>query len=176
MLKRILIGTVMLAASVALAAPNGPGMRAGGRGIMGLLGGNVYPPEAVLRNRTALGLTDAQVTAIAKEIGDTHDKVAWAQDAVRAAVADLRGLLEKPQVDEAAALAAASRAIDLENQIKTAHLGMMIRVKNLLTPDQQTKMKDLRPMRRAMAPGTGGPTAPAGPEDLETAPTPEDQL
>lgn len=157
MMKRAFVGVAMLAATLALA---GPGEHAGPmhRGMMGGHGfeRNLFPPELVLENRTTLGLTDDQVSAIAREISGTHDKVFPLQGSVRAAGEQLRALLDKPQADEGAVLAAASQLMDLEKQVKLAHMGMMVRVKNLLTADQQSKLKDLRP---------SGPMGPMGPPD-----------
>ena len=123
----------------------------------------MYPPEIVLENRTALSLTDDQVSAITKEISGTHDKVSPVMDNLRTAGEQLRTILDKPQIDESAALAAASQIMDLERQVKLAHMGMMIRVKNLLSADQQSKMQGLLPrhgMRRM-----GPPDGPPPPED-----------
>ena len=41
----------------------------------------------------------------------------------------------------------AGQAMDLEKQVKTAHLGLMIRVKNVLTEQQQDKARALKPQR-----------------------------
>lgn len=38
--------------------------------------------------------------------------------------------------------------MDLEKQVKTAHLALLIRVKNLLTEPQQDKARALMPQRR----------------------------
>ena len=49
--------------------------------------------------------------------------------------------------------------MDLEKKIKTAHLTLMIRVKNLLTADQQEKARALAPQHAA------GPPTPPPAED-----------
>src|SRR5213594_1208889 len=108
--------------------PHGEGH---GPGFMDGLHDSLFPPDLVLMNQTSLGLTDEQVLAITKAIGSTHDKVAASETALRAAAEQLHGILDKPQVDETAALATASQVMDLEKQIKTAHIGLLIRVKNV---------------------------------------------
>jgi hypothetical protein len=57
--------------------------------------------------------------------------------------------------------------LDAEREIKTLHMGMAIRIKNQLTPDQQMK---LQTMRNTMQPDgqrrdrrPGGPGGPDGP-------------
>ncbi len=57
---------------------------------------------------------------------------------------ELMRLLDGPRVDEAAALAVASRVMELESQIKRRHLELAIRLKNLLDESQQTRLAELR--------------------------------
>jgi len=60
----------------------------------------------------------------------------------------LAKLLEGDAIDEAAALAQAQKVTSIEQQIKQEHLGMLIRIKNQLTPEQQAKLREVRPNRR----------------------------
>jgi Spy/CpxP family protein refolding chaperone len=53
-------------------------------------------------------------------------------------------VLDTSVIDEAKAMAQASRVMDAENRVKSAHLVMLVRIKNLLTPDQQKKLRELR--------------------------------
>jgi len=141
----------LLVTAVALAGPGGnpmgqPGM--GGRGMGGSMDRNLFPPEFVLMNQMALGLSAEQVASIKKQIGETQGRVLDAQVDLHRVTEQLRAALENTKVDEAAALGFASQAMDLEKQVKTAHLGLMIQVKNLLTADQQEKARALKPQRR----------------------------
>ncbi len=107
----------------------------------------LFPPDLVLSNQIALGMTGDQIAAIKKELGQTHDRVLDVQTDLRRVTEQLHGQLDKLKVDEAAALGLAAQAIDLEKQIKTAHLTLMIRIKNLLTPEQQEKLRAMQPPR-----------------------------
>ncbi len=53
-------------------------------------------------------------------------------------------LLQARPVDESAVLAQADRVMNLEREIKKAHLSLLVRVKNLLTQPQQDKLAALR--------------------------------
>ena len=119
----------------------------GGPGPGGPLDRFLYPPDVLLSNQIALGLNDDQVKGIKKLVGDTHGRVLDAQTDLRRIAERLNGTLETPKVDEAAAVALATQAMELEKQIKLAHLTMMIRAKNLLTPEQQEKASSLMPQR-----------------------------
>lgn len=119
----------------------------GGFGMGNPMEHNLFPPELVLMNQVALGLSTEQVDAIKKQVGDTHSRVLDAQVDLHRVTEQLHTALEPPKVDEAAVLALASQAMDLEKKVKTAHLTLMIRVKNLLTADQQEKARSLAPHR-----------------------------
>ena len=95
-------------------------------------------------NQLALGLSGDQVAAIKKLVGETQDRVLDVQVDLHRATEQLRAALETAKIEEAAALSVASQAMDLEKRVKTAHLTLMIRVKNLLTEEQQDKARALK--------------------------------
>jgi Spy/CpxP family protein refolding chaperone len=173
-MKRLFAIALILFAAVAIASAAGPGPRGprhgpGGPGMWGgpLWEASLFRPDFVLQNQSQIGLTDAQILAITKDVGATHDKLRAQRDTMKGLTDQLRTLLDAPQVDEKAALALASQLMDAEKQMKTAHMGLMIRVKNQLTPEQQQKLKDLRPAR---------PPLPPEPPDAPEAPEPDPSL
>ena len=74
--------------------------------------------------------------------------------------AALTKLLSAEKVDEPAALAQADEVLKLEERMKRVRLGLMIRVKNLLTPPQQDALRKLQASepheRRGAQPGGPG--------------------
>ena len=52
-------------------------------------------------------------------------------------------LQEKP-VEEAKVMAQLDRVLTIENQAKKTQIALLVRIKNLLTPAQQTKMSALQ--------------------------------
>ena len=151
------LACIVLFATAALAGSGGGpggkagmgGHRMGGAGMGGSTERNLFPPEFVLMNQVALGLSTEQVAAIKKQVGDTQGRLLDAKVDLSRVTEQLRAALEGAKVDEAAALSLAGQAMDLEKQVKTAHLGLMIRVKNVLTEEQQDKARALRTQRRA---------------------------
>jgi len=142
---------VILFATAALAGSAGnPRGRSGmgGRRMGGSMERNLFPAELILRNQVALGLSNEQVASIKKQVGDTQGRLLDAKVDLGRVTEQLRAALESVKVDEAAALSLAASAMDLEKQVKTAHLGLLIRVKNLLTEEQQDKARALMPQRR----------------------------
>jgi Spy/CpxP family protein refolding chaperone len=106
---------------------------------------SLFPPDLILSNQIALGLTDEQTATIKKGINETHQKVLDVQTSLQRVSEQLHEELQAPKVNEAAALSLASQAMDFEKQIKTAHMTLLIRIKNLLTPEQLDKAGALRP-------------------------------
>jgi Spy/CpxP family protein refolding chaperone len=134
------LAAALLLTTASFAAHGGEHARGPMRGPGdGPMGESLFPPELVLTNQIALGLTTDQISSIKKQVGDTHSRVLDVQVDLHRVTEQLHAALDNPKVDEGAALALASQAMDLEKQVKTAHLTLMIRVKNLLTPEQQDK-------------------------------------
>jgi hypothetical protein len=163
-MKRLFAIALILAAVTGAAGAAGPGLRGphhgpGGPGDLwgGGFGASLFPPDFVLANQSKIGLTDEQILAITKEIGATHDKMGPVHEDLKNLSDQLRTLLDAPQVDEKAALALASQLMDLEKQAKTAHIRLMIRVKNELTTEQQDKLRDLRPQHPPKPDDSPGP-------------------
>lgn len=105
---------------------------------------HVFPPELVMRYQSELGLTPAQQEAMTQIMAETQAKLVELQWKSEAAMQALTKLLEKDTVDEAAALAQWDQLSEFEQQIKKTHLGLLLRIKNQLTPSQQEKLRTLR--------------------------------
>lgn len=151
----ILVAVFLVAASAA-SAQGGP--RAGGTGTgTGMLGGsawggaglngrgarferNLFPPELVLRNQIEIGLTDEQTAQIKKLLTESHGRMIDAQVDLQRAVERLNTTLENPRIDEGAAIAAAEQTMAIEMKVKKEHLGLLVRVKNILTEEQQREL------------------------------------
>ncbi len=106
---------------------------------------DLFPPELVLENQLAIGLTEPQVTSIKRLLNETHSRTLDIETDLRRAVEKLRNAIAPPRVDEGAALGLADQVMRLETEMKKLQLGMLIRLKNLLTPEQQEKLRELRP-------------------------------
>lgn len=130
--------------------------------LAGVLGGLVIlasgtaPSEAHLGRRVApierrglqeqLGLTEEQVQAI-REIRTRH----WEsmRDTIRALREARRSLREMAltEVDEATFAAKAAEARELAGQVLEARVRTLQEVARVLTPEQRTKLRELRPLR-----------------------------
>lgn len=125
----------------------------------------LFVPSLIMEHQSDLGLTDEQRQAITKEMAETQKQVLELRWQLEEKSTALDKMLAAEKVDEAAALARIDDLMRVEEQMKRAHLGLLIRVKNLLTPAQQATLKKLEPRgpRGMHGPPRGGPP----PEGME---------
>jgi Spy/CpxP family protein refolding chaperone len=124
----------------------------------------LFPPQLIMRHQSDIGLTDAQRQAITKEMAAAQADVLDVRWKLEEKTAALTKLLSAEKIDETAALTAADEVLKLEERLKRVRLGLMIRVKNQLTPAQQESLKKLMPTgmreRRGEGDRPGGPPEP----------------
>jgi Spy/CpxP family protein refolding chaperone len=104
----------------------------------------LIPPELIMGHQSELGLDDKQRSAMVKEIERTQAQVLPLQWQMQSAAEALAKLLDEPRVDEARVLAQADKVMELERQVKRAHLGLLVRIRNLLSDGQRAKLQELR--------------------------------
>ena len=149
-----------------MGGPGGMGPRPGGGPPAGdMMSQNFFPPELIMRHQQAINLTADQQQAIRAEMGKVMERftdLQWDQSAEQETMTTL---LKQQPVDEKQTLAQFDKLLATENEIKRLHLGSMIRIKNILTADQQSKLRELqqqdRPARRQS--GSPSPSQPGGP-------------
>lgn len=104
----------------------------------------LYPPELVMQHQEEIGLRPEQRGTITKAIQDFQAKVVDLQWRMHDESQRLVTLLEKPSVDQAAALTQVDVVLGVEREVKRAHLALLIQIKNVLTPEQQTRLAAAR--------------------------------
>ena len=123
------------------------------------LGDVVFPPEMVMQHQRELGLTDEQKTYMRTEINRATTRFNELQWQLQDAMEALHETMKASSVNEQLALSQLDKILDGEREIKHAHVGLAIRIKNKLTADQQAKLQS---MRKDRGPGHG-PGGPGGP-------------
>ena len=103
-----------------------------------------------------IGLAPEQRATITKAIQEFQNKTVDLQWQMQDQTQRLAGMLSKPKVDEATALQQLDQVLNVEREVKRAHIGLLITIKNTLTPEQQAKLAQLRGQG-------GGPTPLPGP-------------
>jgi Spy/CpxP family protein refolding chaperone len=141
----------------------------GGPGTDDPLAQFFFPPELVMQNQGLLGLSGEQKSTIREAMQKSMSQFSdlqWKQSEAAEAMA---ALFKPERVDDEKTLAQLDKLLDIENQIKHLHVATMIKIKNTLTPEQQTK---LRRLKRSMTPPPveqmDGPRArPMGPGGMQ---------
>ncbi len=108
------------------------------------IGRLLFPPDRVLGHAQELGLDDAQRKSIRAELQKTQPKFLDLQLDIQAEVEKMTQLLQEKPVDEAKVMAQLDRVLVIEKEAKKTQIALLVRIKNLLTPGQQTKMSALQ--------------------------------
>ncbi|MFN2576500.1 MAG: Spy/CpxP family protein refolding chaperone [Pyrinomonadaceae bacterium] len=124
----------------------------------------MFPPEMIMQHARELNLTPEQKTFMRDEIQKTTTRFNDLQWQLQDAMEALHETMKANQVNEQQALAQLNKVLDAERDIKTLHMGMAIRIKNKLTPEQQMKLQTMRNMMgQPRGPRRGQPGGPDGP-------------
>lgn len=106
----------------------------------------LFPPELVMQHQREIGLTDEQRMFMRGEIQRVtvrFNELQWQmQDAMEVLVSTMKEGL----VNEQQAMAQLGKVLDTEREIKLLHMGLAIRIKNKLTPEQQENLRRLSRM------------------------------
>src|SRR5687767_6605015 len=108
----------------------------------------LFPPELVMQHQQDLRLTPEQRTSITQGIRDFQLKAVELQWKMQDEAQKLTELVQGAKVDEAQTLAQVDRVLGVEREIKRAHMGLLVRIKNSLTQDQQVAPASMRDTRR----------------------------
>lgn len=104
----------------------------------------LFEPELIMKHRRAIALTDEQRDAISRLIRDLQGQVVSLQWDLKEHTEALSTELNRPRVDLDRAQDQMGRVMQAERRIKEAHLTLLIRIKNVLKPEQQESLKKLR--------------------------------
>jgi Spy/CpxP family protein refolding chaperone len=103
----------------------------------------LFPPEAVMQHQQAVGLSDEQKNSLKAEVRQAQLKFTELQWTLQDEMERLVSLLKQSKVDEKQAAVQLEKVLGAEREIKRAQLMLLIRIKNNLTPAQQTQLREL---------------------------------
>ena len=138
------------------------------------LADSMFPPELIMQHARELNLTPDQKTFMRNEIQKTTTRFNDLQWQLQDAMEALHETMKGNQVNEQQAMEQLGKVLDTEREIKMLHMGMAIRIKNQLTPEQQAQLQTMRNdmggRRRERGPDgpprgprpVGGPGSPGG--------------
>lgn len=104
----------------------------------------LFPPDLVMRHAGELGLDERQRLGVKEAVQKVQSRLLDVQFDMQGEAEKLARLLQARPVDETAVLAQVDKVLALERDVKKAQLSLLIRIKNLLTDAQQSRLMDLR--------------------------------
>jgi Spy/CpxP family protein refolding chaperone len=119
----------------------------------------LFPPDVIMGHARQLNLTDEQKQFMRGEIQKTTATFQDLQWKLQDQVELLHETMKSTSVNEQQALAQLDKVLELEREIKRLHIGLAVRLKNRLTPEQQEQLHQWRMDHQ--------PPRPAGPETPE---------
>jgi len=102
---------------------------------------NLFPPDVIMQNQDAIGLTGDQRQFIIGEIQKVQTQTTSVQWRLQAAMERLGDAVHQDRPDEALTMARLDSVLALEREMKRAQIGLLIRLKSRLTADQQTTLR-----------------------------------
>ena len=104
------------------------------------------PPMVIMQNQEQLGLTKKQIDLIKNEMKSFQSDIVDVQWDLNAAKTTLEKELDSEKIDLHAALQSMNKVLDAENRLKRQHLALLIKIHNVLTPEQQDQLETLKGM------------------------------
>ena len=112
------------------------------------MGKYVFPPELVMQHQNEIGLTGEQKNYLRGEIQRVTMRFSELQWQLQDGMEGLIATMKEGSVNEQQAQAQLDKVLDTEREIKHLHVGLAIRIKNNLTPEQQARLQAIKAARR----------------------------
>jgi Spy/CpxP family protein refolding chaperone len=108
------------------------------------IGRQLFPPEMVMGHQEELGLQEKQRAAIRSEVHKVQSRFVDLQWQLSEDTEKMANLLRGTPIDEAKVLEQADKVMAQEREVKKMQLSMLVRIRNLLTPEQIAKLQEIR--------------------------------
>ncbi len=135
-MKNVMIGILLMVFNM--------GLGLGQDGGTDPLQSHLFSAESIMRNQRELQLDEEQRSYMVKQIQETQSEFTSLQWQLQDEVGRLSGLLEDAEAPERDVLRQLDKVLDLEKAIKRSHLRLAVRMKNRLTEEQRTKLREFR--------------------------------
>jgi Spy/CpxP family protein refolding chaperone len=153
-MRRTFVTLALLAVAAGRLAAQGPPGPQGQQGPQGPQPAQdpfarfLFPPELVMQHQGEINLQETQRTALQNAIQQAQSKFVDVQWKLSAEGEKLARLLQGATVDEAQVLEQVDRILGFERDVKRTQMGLLVKIKNTLTPAQQAKLTELKGERR----------------------------
>lgn len=104
----------------------------------------MFPPDMIMGHARQLNLTDEQKAFMRAEVQKTTTTFQELQWKLQDQMELLQETMKSSSVNEQQALLQLDKVLDIEREIKRLHIGLAVRLKNRLTPEQQEQLHKMR--------------------------------
>ena len=108
------------------------------------VGEALFPPELVMQNQQSINLSSEQKESLKNEVRQAQLQFTDLQWKLQDEVEQMAKLVSQPVVDEKQVLAQLDKVLAAEREVKRRQITLLVHIKNLLTADQQGKLRALR--------------------------------
>lgn len=108
------------------------------------LGAYMFPPELLMENQQELGLSEEKLLLLETELQQAQAKFEELQGRLQAEGEKMIELVKSSIVDESKTLSQLNKILDLEREIKRTQITLLVKIKNNLTAEQQTKLREIQ--------------------------------
>lgn len=105
--------------------------------------GKLFPPNVILEHREELDLTREQYTGIRQAVVAAQAEIAEHEWDLQEAYQSVLAALDASPVDRDEVIGHVDSALDAENAVKLRQVGLLIDIRNLLTPAQLSRLREL---------------------------------
>ena len=109
----------------------------------------LFPPELVMQNQQALGLSDDQKNYLKSELTQAQTHFAELQWKLQGEMERLVSMLKQATVDERATIAQLDNVLAAEREVKRTQVALLVRIKNHLRPEQQVQLREIQSKMRS---------------------------
>jgi Spy/CpxP family protein refolding chaperone len=102
-----------------------------------------FPPELVFMARDKIGLTQEQEEAFRARVEKVQSRSDELRTKLEGETAALAALVKQERMDEKTVITQLDKVLDAEREVKHLHVGLAVAMKNLLTPEQQAKLREI---------------------------------
>ena len=103
-----------------------------------------FPPELIMQNQQVLALTAEQKSLLRSEVQKAQTRFTDLQWQLQDEMQRLKALAHEAVPNEERVLTQLDKVLNLERAIKRTHIGLVVRMKRALTPEQQRQLQELK--------------------------------
>ena len=108
------------------------------------LGENFFPPELLMQNQKAIGLSEEQRNFLKAEIQKAQTRFTDLQWQLQNEIETMTSLAKQERVDEQQILSQLDKVLNVEREIKKIQMALVVHLKNKLTLEQLTQLREIK--------------------------------